>query len=268
MAGQAARGPIGSETNRTTLDSGTLARVATPSPQPTGHSSSQADFDAAILALQAELTNFGFIGAVDGAARARYDLLARQFRDELRARVASGHISWGAAAREAYGLRDEVMQLIRRRSTPVGAAVAQWLKPESPSLNMLVAKKTLELFGNGADFNRLAQGQRNKVFAAIVESAGKANPRITKLMGTVSRSGRGLLFLSVGISVYNIATAQDKVDAAGREGAVTGASIAGGMAGGALAGLACGPGAPVCVTLGAFIGGGAAAMGVDYFWSR
>jgi hypothetical protein len=87
-------------------------------------------------------------------------------------------------------------------------------------------------------------------------------------MQTVSRSGRGLLVLAVGISVYNIATAQDKVDAAGRESAVTGASIAGGMAGGALAGLACGPGAPVCVTLGAFIGGAAAAMGVDYLWSR
>jgi hypothetical protein len=35
-----------------------------------------------------------------------------------------------------------------------------------------------------------------------------------------------------------------------------------------LAGLACGPGAPVCVTIGAFVGGAAAAFGVDLFWKN
>ena len=39
-----------------------------------------------------------------------------------------------------------------------------------------------------------------------------------------------------------------------------------GLAGGALAGLACGPGAPVCVTLGAFVAGTLAALGVSTFW--
>lgn len=47
-----------------------------------------------------------------------------------------------------------------------------------------------------------------------------------------------------------------------KEVAVTGA----GIAGGALAGLACGPGAPVCVAIGAFVGGALAAFGTDYFW--
>ena len=75
-----------------------------------------------------------------------------------------------------------------------------------------------------------------------------------------------LLALSVAISVYTVATADNKVEAATHEGAVFGAGIAGGIAGGALAGLACGPGAPVCVTLGAFVGGALAALGTDYFW--
>lgn len=46
---------------------------------------------------------------------------------------------------------------------------------------------------------------------------------------------------------------------------ITGAGI-GGIAGGALAGLACGPGAPVCVTVGAFVGGALAAFGVSITW--
>lgn len=60
--------------------------------------------------------------------------------------------------------------------------------------------------------------------------------------------------------------ADDKAKAAGRELVVTGAAVGGGIAAGALAGLACGPGAPVCVTLGAFVGGALAAFGVDFFW--
>jgi hypothetical protein len=69
------------------------------------------------------------------------------------------------------------------------------------------------------------------------------------------------------LSVYEIATAEDKTSATGRELAVTGAGIGGSIAGGALAGLACGPGAPVCVTVGAFIFGALAAFGVSYsFW--
>ena len=85
-------------------------------------------------------------------------------------------------------------------------------------------------------------------------------------MARLSRAGRGLLVLSVAISVYSIATSDDPVRATGRELAVTGAGIGGGIAGGALAGLACGPGAPVCVTIGAFVGGALAAFGVDLFW--
>jgi hypothetical protein len=85
-------------------------------------------------------------------------------------------------------------------------------------------------------------------------------------MRTLSRAGRGLIVLSIGVSVYTVATADDPVDAAGRELAVTGGGVGGGIAGGALAGLACGPGMPVCVTVGAFVGGALAAFGVDYFW--
>jgi hypothetical protein len=85
-------------------------------------------------------------------------------------------------------------------------------------------------------------------------------------MRNLSRAGRGLLVVSIAISVYSVANAEDKASAVRRELAVTGAGIGGGIAGGAVAGLACGPGAPVCVTVGAFVGGALAAFGVDFFW--
>jgi len=50
-----------------------------------------------------------------------------------------------------------------------------------------------------------------------------------------------LLVVSIALSVYTVATAEDKVDAAGREVAVTSAGIAGGIAGGASLALPVGP---------------------------
>ncbi|MEN3753809.1 hypothetical protein [Mangrovibacter yixingensis] len=41
----------------------------------------------------------------------------------------------------------------------------------------------------------------------------------------------------------------------------------GGWLGGAAAGLVCGPGAPVCVVIGAFVGGALAAWEMDSIWN-
>jgi hypothetical protein len=68
------------------------------------------------------------------------------------------------------------------------------------------------------------------------------------------------------LSTYEIATSSNKVAAFQKELAINGASIAGGIADGALAGLACGPAAPICVTVGAFVGGSLAAFGTGYIW--
>lgn len=85
-------------------------------------------------------------------------------------------------------------------------------------------------------------------------------------MSRLSYAGRGVLFLAIALSAYHIATASNKAAAFRKELAVNGASVAGGIAGGALAGLACGPAAPVCVTVGAFVGGAFAAYAAGYSW--
>lgn len=223
-------------------------------------------FESAIQGLEAEIANVGVHITIDASARQAYARQIRLMANELRVQATSGNISWKQAASQAQEMRNTIMQIIRGRSTPVGRAMAESLKREGKNLNQLIASKTQQLFGSNADFNRLSPAKQNQVYAEIVKSAGKSNPKVTTLMRRASRAGRGLIVLSIALSVYTITTAEDKLGATKRELAVTGSGIAGGIAGGAAAGLICGLGAPVCVTVGAFIGGAMAAFGVDYFW--
>lgn len=223
-------------------------------------------FEHTIRAMEAELANVGVHLALDGSARQLYARQIALMAQELRQQAVTGRISWRQAAEQAQEARNTIMEMVRARSTPVGRAMAQQLKREGRTLNELVARKAQQLFGRGVDFHRLSPAQQNAVYAEIVKSAGKSNPRVTVAMQRLSHAGRGLIVLSIALSVYTVTTADDWRAAARREAAITGAGIGGGIAGGALAGLACGPGAPVCVAVGAFAGGALAAFGVSVFW--
>lgn len=223
-------------------------------------------FESAIRALEAEIANVGAHLTVDSTARQAYAQQIRAMSTELKMMASTGKITWAQAAQKANETRNIIMEVIRNRSTPVGLAIAQQMKQQGRTLNELVAKKSQSLYGKDVSFSNLKLEQQNKVYSEIVRSAGKSDPKVTTAMKKLSRAGRGLLFLSITLSVYTVATADNKFDAAGKEIAITGAGIGGGVAGGALAGLACGPGAPVCVTVGAFVGGALAAFGVDLIW--
>lgn len=163
-------------------------------------------------------------------------------------------------------LRLEYSKRIKEMSADLRAK-AERLKSEGKTLNELVAKKAKALFGPQANFNSLSEIQKNQIYAGIVESAGKSNPQVNMKMMQLSRIGRGLIVLSIAISVYEIYTADDKVSESGRQIAINGAGIAGAAAGGAMAGLMCGPGAPVCVLIGGFVGGALAAWEMGRLWN-
>jgi hypothetical protein len=220
-------------------------------------------FDDAVRAMRADLTAAAAMATADGQIRLQYERTTSALAAELEGEVRVGRLTWRQASDEAWLARNDAMELMRMRSSPIGRSLAEQLKPQGRTFNELVARKTVELHPNKA-FDALSKAEQDEVFAAIVAAAGRANPRVSAMMRGVSRCGRALLVLSLAISIYNIATAEDHWAAARREAVVTGAGVAGAMAGGALAGLACGPGAPVCVTVGAFACGALAAFGVDF----
>lgn len=250
------------------FDRGTLCLGPSPLPGPTllAERGGRSSFDSALRSLEAEIANAGTHLVVDGEVRSTYAKLVRGMADDLTAQVKAGRLTWAQAAEQANASRNAIMDVIRGRSTPIGRAMAERIKAQGLTLNDLIARKTIQLFGNDANFPLLSAAQQNRVFAEIVDSAGKSNPRVTANLAKLNRFGRGLLIVSIGLSAYTVAVSDDKLVTARREVAVTGGGIAGGIAGGAFAGLVCGPGAPVCVTVGAFVGGALVAFGVDWLW--
>lgn len=223
-------------------------------------------FENAIKSLEATTTSVGMHIELDSTARRIYAREIKTMSENLRREVASGKLTWAQAAEQAHNTRNVVMQLIRSRTTPVARAFAEHMKAEGRDLNALVAEKTAKLFGKSATFAKLTPSQQNRVFAEVVASAGRSHPTVTRNAMRLSYMGRGVILLSLALSTYNILSASNKSAAIKRELATTAAGIGGSIAAGALAGLACGPGAPVCVTIGAFAGGAMAAFGAGFIW--
>lgn len=220
------------------------------------------DFDRAVAALRADVTAAAAMVVNDGHVRGLYQQQVTAAAQALEREAQSGRITWAEAARQAQGLRNDVMAMMRGRTSPIGRALAEHMKREGLTRETLLTRYAERLFGPGSRFDQLDAPRQQQVQAEIVRAAGRSNPQVTAALARWSRLGRGLIVLSLAVSVYRIAMAEDHGQAALREGAVLSSGMLGGVAGGAAAGLVCGPGAPVCVTVGAFVGGALAAFGV------
>jgi hypothetical protein len=244
------------------LDSGTLSIQRSPMPGVVGEEiAGLADLESALALLKTEAVNFGYRFIQDGAVRrdyiARTAVLVRTIKDEVRA----GRLTYGEGAQEANKLRNAIMDAARLKSSDIGRASAEAAKATGKTLVELqeyYAQKLLQ-----RSFDSLSDAEKNRVWLEIIEASGRQRPSFNIKAVRLAKLGRGFVVLSVGIAVYNVATAEDQSRQVVKEGATAGAGILGGMGGGALAGLACGPGAPVCVAVGVFVGGALAAIGAD-----
>lgn len=223
-------------------------------------------FDRVIETVRADVTAAAAMATNDAQVRALYQREITNMARMLEQDVAAGRLTWRQAADQAMTARNDVMDMLRGRTSPVGRALAQQMKSQGLNRQTLLMKYTERLFGKGRAFSSLSATEQAQVYGEIVRASGRSNPRVNATLTRVSRVGRGLIVLSLGVSIYNIAVADDPGAQAVEEGAVLGGGIAGGVAGGAAAGLLCGPGAPVCSTVGAFVGGALGAFGVSLFF--
>lgn len=218
-------------------------------------------FDDALMLLENESSNFALRFIKDTGVRAEYiskaQALSLDYLDKINNKILSPY----EAAEEVNALRNEIMEAARLKSSDLGRAKAIKLKGTGKTLEELCEHYAKRLYNR--NFTSLSKIQQNQVYKEIVKAAGRTRPGVNANLRMASRLGKGLIALTLVIAVYNVATADDKLKAAGKEGVVIGGGLMGGALGGAAAGLACGPGAPVCVTIGIFVGGALGGLGSD-----
>lgn len=225
------------------------------------YTQSTPELDIALQILEAEAANFARVFIQDSNVRFSYMKQTRAMSAEIRALHNAGKITASEGARRANDLRNVIMEAARIKSSSIGNAKATQLKAKGKTLGELLEYYAKKKFSTS--FTRLNTAQQNKVYLEVIEAAGRSRPKVNAAAVRMSRLGKGFAVLTIGIAVYNITTAEDKVEATAREGVTIGGGILGGMGAGAATGLVCGPGAPVCSTVLVFVGGALGAFGAD-----
>lgn len=216
---------------------------------------------SAISELESEFLNFAQRFIKDANVRANYLAEARRFSQELLDDVKAGRLTPTAAAARANEMRNSLMEAMRVRSSDIGRAVAELEKATGKTLADLMEKYALKIYGK--EFKLLSAAEQDIVYLEIVAKAGAPNPKWNARALKLGKIGRGLIVVSLALAVYNVASSERPGRQVVKEGVTAGAGLLGSMAGGAAAGLVCGPGAPVCVGIGVVVGGIAFGLGAD-----
>lgn len=82
-------------------------------------------FDRLIQTIESEITTAASFMSRDSSVRVMYSIEIREMSRELSLKVTRREINWAQAAQEANMARNDVLNIMRNRSTPIGRAYAE-----------------------------------------------------------------------------------------------------------------------------------------------
>jgi hypothetical protein len=244
-------------------DQGTMCVMQSQTPGPVGlyaPGRQTADaLDAAIAALEAEAETFAWLFLNDAGARTAYVKRVKEMAKEILSDVRRGAVSAEEGATFANRMRNVIMDEIRGLTSAIGRAGAEATKSTGLTLEAALEKAVKKLFP-GKTFAQLGSQQKRQVFMEVMKASGRSSTKFTGRIPKWTRLGKGLVLVTVAVSMVNIWMANNKVKQGIKEGTTLLGGVLGGAAANASAGFLCGPGAPACVTVLFIIGGVAGAI--------
>ncbi|MDB2686765.1 DNA/RNA non-specific endonuclease [Mariniblastus sp.] len=214
--------------------------------------------------LKISARNFAERFIKDQKIRELYLKKIAQASQDIQVAVIKGKFTAQEGAKIASAVRNKILAASRLKLSDLGVSYSEFQKSKGTSFEKLQVKYSKRKFYR--QFGELTKSQKDEVFLDVIEGAGKDSAKDTKFIRRLGKIGRVLSVISYGVAIYNITSAEDKLTAAAKEGTSFLGGTGGGAAGGASAGFICGPGAPICVALGVFIGGALGTLGVDLAW--
>lgn len=199
---------------------GTTCQARSPRPGVADEKAGVHDGDElayAIDALQSQAEIFAWRYLNDARARHAYVSRIHRASQELRSDVLSGRLSAAEASRVAQAARNTIMEETRAITSAIGRARATGVKSQGLSYDEALNKSVRKLFP-GKTFAELGAAQKRQVFLEVVEASGRSNPQFTSKIPKWTRFGRGLVVVTVAISVVNIWQAENKLKQGLQEG--------------------------------------------------
>jgi hypothetical protein len=220
--------------------------------------------DDELKALNGTATNFAYSCVRDARVREQYLRDMSAMAAEVRYSVTRGILSPEQAAEQVRALRNEIMDLARTKSSPIGRSYAMKLKAQGRTMEWLLEKYAQKAFRRA--FAELTESQQTAVYLEIIQAAARPDSKVVALARMLGKVGRRIYLVSVAVAAYEIWEADDKGREVLRQGVIGVAGPIGGVAGGAAAVAtgACAATAPLCVGLAALIGGLLFSFGSDW----
>ncbi|MFC7421401.1 hypothetical protein ACFQNF_16165 [Iodobacter arcticus] len=220
-----------------------------------------------IESFEAAAARFATDAIKDEHLRQQYKANISRISNQVKTDVAAGKISVKEGMDFCQQMRNKIMDEVRSYTSAQGLAVAEKKKAVGMTQEILLNKYSNSIFNK--NYTQLNPSQKDKVYYAIIESSTRDSAKFTagtkamKIMGKV-----GIIATAI-FAIGSIIIADNKVKETAKQGGI----LAGGAAGGLLAGLTvsmiCGPGAPFCavaiVLAGSIAGGLAGEAAVDSF---
>jgi hypothetical protein len=195
----------------------------------------------------------------DASLRAKYMQDVGEWAKDLMARFEAGQITEAEAALAANKMRNAFLTETRGQMSPAGQLISQMLKKEGLELPALIEKYAVKMYGKQTA--QLTEKEFSAVCLRVAQRAGVTNANVNVGAKIAPVAGRALLAAAVALAIYQVATADDKVREAIKQGAGFLGFWAGAKAGAIAGGAVCaftGVGAaaaPVCGVVGGLAGG-------------
>ncbi|KAJ8769821.1 hypothetical protein K2173_008227 [Erythroxylum novogranatense] len=162
-------------------------------------------------------------------------------------------------AKDAATFRNAMLEYVRQKSRPVSRYFAQWLKDTGLSFGAVVQKYQKELKFEGP-FRNLGDAQKLQVYNSIIKASGRGRVIVNNVSKYLGGAGMAVFIIAAGISVWDVFTSDNKLQAATENASqilgVVGGGTLGEFAATALAtGLLGAVASPVFVVVAGVVGG-------------
>ncbi|KAI1346400.1 hypothetical protein F5Y01DRAFT_319767 [Xylaria sp. FL0043] len=163
--------------------------------------------DIPLFILKGTVAIWAFWFLADKGIRIEYAKGVSEACKEINQYVAGGKLTVKEAAQMAFDMRQQYLVWAREKSSTLGQIFAAAMKPPDLRFDKYLNKYSQLLFQK--DFSRVTASEEAKVMTAVLESAGRANPKVSSALVNAGELAKAAVPIAVGLSLLSIAVAPD-----------------------------------------------------------